>query len=131
MTKVPTLFARLAELAAADGAVPDDGSGIDGVWTTTVPASHHDRDWQVAINCDTETEHTIEDLPREGDTTALRPASATVWLGSLPAGVCTPRGGAVVVQATIEGPSSIEAELLADIEASLDDDSAAPTGGAV
>ena len=117
MTKVPTLFARLAELATADGAVPNDGSGIDGVWTTTVPASHHDRDWQVAINCDTETEHTVENIPRKGDTTAPRPASATVWLGTMPADVCTPRGGSLVVQATIEGPTSIEEPLIADIDA--------------
>lgn len=135
--QVAALFVRFAELAAAEGATPDDGSGIDGVWTTTIDATSRDRNWRVAMNCDTETEHTITDFPSKGDRTALRPASATVWLGTLPAGVCTPNDGSLIIQATIGNPSSIEAELLADIEthmAAIDEDHAstqpeATTGG--
>lgn len=126
MADVPTLFVRLAELAIAE---TDAKAGIDGVWTTTIEAATHDHDWQVALNCDTETEHTIADVPREGDHTSLRPASATVWLGTRPAGVCTPNGGSLVVQATISGPERIEDALIADIEARIEDLAATPTGG--
>jgi len=118
MTEVPALFVRVAELAAAEEAPTEEG--IDGVWTTTIPASHYDRDWQVAMNCDTETEHTIADVPSAGDHTALRPASATVWLGERPAGVCTASGGGLCIQATIEGPPTIEDALIADIEAEIE-----------
>lgn len=117
--QVATLFVRLAQLAAAEGATPEDGSGIDGVWTTTLPARNRDPNWTVAMNCDTETEHTVTDVPREGDTISIRPGSATIWLGATPAGVCTPFDGTLVIQETLEGPSSIEDELLADIEAQL------------
>ena len=128
--QVAALFVRFAELAAAEGAAPEDGSGIDGVWTTTVPARNREADWRVAMNADTGTEHTVENFPSEGDSTSLRAASVSVWLGTLPAGVCTPYDGALVVQETIDGPSSIEDELLADIEAymaDVDDDDRAAT----
>ena len=126
--QVAELFVRLAQLAAAEED-PDPETGIDGIWTTTIAATNRDADWQVAMNCDTEAEHTVDDIPTEGDTTTLRPGSATVWLDSYPAGVVTPTSGTVAVQATIGGPTSIEAELLADIEAELDGLDEATTGG--
>ena len=133
--QVAELFVRLAELAAAAGATPEDGSGIDGVWTTTVPAPDREDDWNVAMNCDTGTEHTIEDFPAEGDMPSLRAGSVTVWLGTVPAGVCTPFSGTVVVQETLDGPTSIEDELIADIEQQIEavdgdrDEALTTTGG--
>ena len=117
--QVAELFVRLAQLAVAEED-PASETGVEGVWTTTIAAADRDADWQVAMNCDTEAEHTVIDVPTEGDIASLRPASATVWLDSYPAGVVTPTSGTVAVQATINGPTSIEAELLADIEAQLD-----------
>ena len=126
--QVAELFVRLAQLAVAEED-PAPETEIEGVWTTTIDAADRDADWQVAMNCDTGTEHTVDDIPTEGDTTTLRPGSATVWLGDHPAGVVTPTSGTVAVQATIGGPTSIEAELLADIEAQLQTlDEAIPGG---
>ncbi len=118
--QVSLLFSRLAELAAAEGDVPEDGSGIDGVWTTIVPARDRERDWKVAMNADTNQEHTIEDFPGEGDETAIRSASATVWLGRWPAGVLGPFGGQLVVEQLDEGPQSIEDELIDDVDARIE-----------
>lgn len=127
--EVAALFVRLAELAAATGATPEDSSGIHGVWTTTVPARNRDDDWQIAMNCDTGTEHTVSGFPAAGNTPTLRPGSVTVWLGTIPAGVCTPFDGAVVIQETIDGPTRIEDELLGDIEARLQTIEAGATTG--
>ena len=113
--QVSLLFSRLAELAAAEGDVPEDGSGIDGVWTTIVPARDRDRDWKVAMNADTNQEHTVADFPGEGHETAIPAASATVWLGRWPAGVLDPFGGQLVVEQLDDGPQSIEDELIDDV----------------
>jgi len=118
--QVSQLFVRLAELADTLGAVPD-GGGIDGVWTTTVPARDRDRDWNIAMNADTGTEHTVEDFPGDGDKTVVRAGSATVWLGRWPAGVLTPFGGQLVVEQLDDGPQSIETELIADVEARIEE----------
>ena len=118
--QVSLLFTRLAELAAAEGDVPEDGSGIDGVWTTIVPACDRDRDWKVAMNADTNQEHTVGDFPGEGDETAVRAGSATVWLGRWPAGVLGPFGGQLVVEQLDEGPQSIEDELIDDVDARIE-----------
>ena len=126
--QVAELFVRLAQVAVAEEH-PDPEIGIEGVWTTTIDATDRDADWQVAMNCDTGTEHTVDDIPTEGDTTTVRPGSATVWLGDHPAGVVTPTSGTVAVQATIGGPTSIEAELLADLEAQLDTLDGSTAGG--
>lgn len=48
------LLVRLTELADAQGDVPEDGSGIDGVWTEEVPDVDRDGHWFVAINADAE-----------------------------------------------------------------------------
>jgi len=78
--QVSKLFAQLAELADAEGAVPEDGSGIDGVWTTTVPAEDRDRDWTVAMNADTESATTPRTFrPRE---TTPRSSRGLRWCGS-------------------------------------------------
>lgn len=117
--QVSLLFSRLAELADAEGDVPEDGSGIDGVWTTIVPARDRDRDWKVAMNADTNQEHTVADFPGEGDETAIRAASATVWIGRWPAGVLDPFGGELVVEQLDDGSQSIEDELIDDVEARI------------
>ncbi len=119
--QVSKLFAQLAELADAEGAVPEDGSGIDGVWTTTVPAEDRDRDWTVAMNADTEERHNAEDVPTEGDYTSLQPGTAMVWLGEWPAGVLNPHGGQIVVEQADAGPQSLEDELIADVDARIEE----------
>lgn len=116
---ISTVFARLAELADAEGAVPEDGSGIGGVWTTTVTAGDRDRDWNIAMNADTENEHEIEGFPSEDDTTSVRAGAATIWLGRMPAGVLNPFGGQFFVEVREDGPTSIEDEVLRDIESAL------------
>ena len=118
--QVSLLFSRLAELANAEGDVPDDGSGIDGVWTTTVPARDRDRDWNVAMNADTDQEHTVEGFPGEEDDVSIRAGSATVWLGRLPAGVLNPFGGQLAVEVVDDGPQSIEDELIDDVDARIE-----------
>ncbi|WP_323190429.1 hypothetical protein [Halostella sp. PRR32] len=117
--QVSKLFTRLAELADAEGAVPEDGSGIDGTWTTTIPARDRDRDWSVAMNADVDEDHVVEDIPSEGDETTVQAGSATVWLGRWPAGVIHPFGGQVAAEQIDNGPQSIEDELIADIEARI------------
>jgi hypothetical protein len=119
--QVSMLFSLFAELAAAEGNVPEDGSGIDGVWTTTVPARARERDWKVAMNADTNQKHTVEGFPGEGDETAIRAASATVWLGRWGAGILGPFGGQLAVEQLDNGPQSIEDELIADVEAKIED----------
>lgn len=116
---VSLLFERLAELADAEGVVPDDGSGVDGVWTTTVPARGRERDWNVAMNADTDQERTVEDFPDDGDTISIRAGAATIWLGSWPAGVLDPFGGQLAVEILDERPQSIEDELIGDVEARI------------
>ena len=118
--QVSLLFARLSELADAEGDVPDDGSGIDGVWTTTVPARDRDRDWNVAMNADTDQEHTVEGFPGEEDEISIRAGSATVWLGRWPAGVLGPFGGQLAVEQLDDGPQSIEDELIDDVDARIE-----------
>ena len=116
--QVSLLFSRLAELAAAEGDVPEDGSGIDGVWTTIVPARDRDRDWKVAMNADTDQEHTVEAFP--GDDVSIPAGSATVWLGRWPAGVLGPFGGQLAVEQLDDGPQSIEDELIDDVDARIE-----------
>jgi hypothetical protein len=118
--QVSLLFSRLAELAAAEGEVPEDGSGIDGVWTTTAPARDRDRDWNVAMNADTEQEHAVKDFPGDGDETTIRTGSATVWLGRMPAGVLGPFGGQLAIEQLDDGPQSIEDELIDDVDARIE-----------
>ena len=118
--QVSLLFARLAKLAGAEGDVPEDGSGIDGVWTTTLPARDRERDWNVAMNADTDQEHTIEDFPGDGDDVSIRAGSATVWLGRWPAGVLGPFGGQLAVEQLDDGPQSIEDELIDDVDARIE-----------
>lgn len=118
--QVSLLFSRLAELAAIEGEIPEDGSGIDGVWTTTVPARDRERDWNVAMNADTDQEHTIEDFPGDDDDVSIRAGSATVWLGRWPAGVLGPFGGQLAVEQLDDGPQSIEDELIDDVDARIE-----------
>lgn len=122
--QVSALFAQLCELADAEGAVPNDGSGIDGVWSRTIPAQDRERDWTVALNADTEQEHTVEDVPIKGSEATIRAGAATVWLGETPAGVLDPYGGQLAIEMGDDGPQSIEEELIADVEAQIEEVSA-------
>jgi hypothetical protein len=117
--QVSALFVRLSELADAEGAVPEDGSGVDGVWTTDIPARDRDRDWTVAMNADLEGEQAVQDVPRDGMESTIAPGRATVWLGAMPAGVLSPHGGQLAVDVRDGGPQSIEDELIADVEARI------------
>jgi hypothetical protein len=114
------LFTRLAELANAEGAVSEDGSGIDGVWTTTVPAHDRERDWNVAMNPDTDQEHTVEDFPGDGDDVSIRAGSATVWLGRWPAEVLGAFDSQLAVKQLDDRPQSIEDELIDDVDARIE-----------
>ena len=118
--QVSLLFARLAELADAKGDVPEDGSGIDGVWTTTVPARDRERDWNVAMNADTDQEHTVENFPGDGDDVSIRAGSATVWLGRWPAGVLDAFDRHLAVKQLDDRPQSIEDELIDDVDARIE-----------
>ena len=116
---VSAVFSRFCELAIADGDVPDDGSGFDGVWTRTIEARKRDRDWNVAVNAETERDLEVDDFPREGDSTSVSSGSAVVFLGAWPAGVVDPVGGQVVVEELDDGPQSLEDEILRDVETEL------------
>lgn len=118
--QVSYLFVRLAELAEAEGAVPEDGSGVDGVWTTTVPARERERDWNIALNAEVDEERTVEDFPAEGDETTVPPIRAVIELGRWPAGVLGPHGGQVLVEELEDGPQSLEDELIEDVEARIE-----------
>lgn len=118
--QVSELFYQLTQLADAEGAVPEDGSGIDGIWSTTVPARDRDRDWAIAINADVDDERTIEEFPGEDETTVIPPGRAVIHLGRWPAGVITPTGGQLAVEELDDGPQSIEDELIDDVEARIE-----------
>lgn len=115
---VPELLGELARLAGAEGVVPDDGSGVDGIWTTTVPARERDdRDWRIAMNADTGQELVATDFPNEGDESSIPPGRAVVYLGGWPAGIVGPGGGEIVVEVLDDGPQSMEDELIGDVQA--------------
>jgi hypothetical protein len=118
--QVPLLFTRLCELAEADGAVPEDGSGVDGVWTTTVPAPNRDREWNIALNADVDEDHVVEGFPVDGDDTDVPAARAAIHLGRMPAGVIGAGGGGCAVETLDDGPQSIEDELIDDIDAQIE-----------
>ena len=88
----------------------------------------------VALTWMTVSRLTTENTPGGGATPSLRAGGVTRWLGTVPAGVCTPFSGTVVVQETLDGPTSIEDELIADIEQQIeavdgDREEALPTTG--
>lgn len=115
---VPVLFGEFAQLANAEGAVPDDGSGVDGIWTTTVPArGRDDKNWHIALNADTGQERVATDFPDEGDESSIPPGRAVVYLGGWPAGIVGPDGGEIVVEVLDDGPQSLEDELIGDVQA--------------
>lgn len=118
--QVPELLAALAQLAEVEGVVPDDGSGIDGIWTTTVPAPQRERDWRVAMNADLEEELTVDGWPGDDDQTSVGPGQAVIHLGRWPAGVIGPGGGEVLVEEVDADPQSIEDELIADVDAQIE-----------
>lgn len=119
--ELSTVFSRLTELAIADGPVPDDGNGLDGVWQRTIEASDRDEDWHVAINGDVENDQEAEDFPVEGENPEIPPGRAVIYLGNYvpPAGVLGPLGGQCLVEQTDEGAVSVEDEFLQDVETAL------------
>lgn len=117
--QVTLLFSRLVELADAEGAIPDDGSGVDGVWTTTVTARDRDRDWRIAINAEPDEERTATDFPAEGRDTDVPAGHASLFLGETPVGAAGPFGGTVAAEIEDGTPTTIEDELVDDIEARL------------
>jgi len=124
---VPELLVKFAQLADAEGDVPDDGSGIDGIWTTTVPArDRDDQDWHIAMNANTDDETEAIDFPSEGDVTTVPKAGAVVYLHRTPAALVGPGGGSLAVKHYASGPDSIEDELIADVDARLEE---AESGG--
>jgi len=116
---VPMVFVRLCELADADGDVPEDGSGIDDVWTRTITARARDRDWNVAVNGDTDADQQVTGFPRDDDSTTVPAAQAVVYLGAWPVSVLGPHGGEFGVEELEDGPQSVEDEFLRDVETAL------------
>lgn len=133
--RVSAAFVRIAELADARGAVPEDGSGIDGTWTTSVADPDTGDDWYVGVNADVEDDRRIEFPEPHGEVT-VPAAHAAVFYGDVfgPVAFLSPRGGRFVVdgrdpELPTEGsfPRSTEDQLIAALEAALDEyeDSAA------
>ena len=116
---VSAVFTRFCELAMTDGDVPEDGSGLDGVWTRTIEARKLDPDWRVAVNSRIDRELEASDFPSEGFSTSIPGGHAVIYLGDWPAGVVDPFGGQVVVEELDDGPQSLEDEILRDVETEL------------
>lgn len=110
--QVSELFGQLCELADDCGVVPEDSSGVDGVWTTRVPARGRDDDWKVAMNADLDTEHSVTGFPTEGRSATISPGQATVWHGGMPVAVISPNGGELFGR-----PGDLEDELIDDVVA--------------
>jgi len=115
----PLAFARASQLADARGDVPDDGSGLDGVWTDEIPDLDTDTDWVLVMNpTDEEQEHRLT----EERTETIRPFRVQAWYGTdlaMPAAIFSPIGGQTLVGD--EHERSTEDRLIASIEAILDE----------
>lgn len=113
------LFVRATDLTAARGDVPEDGSGIDGVWTDEFPDVDADEQWFVASNAD-EVAH--EYRVTDDRTTEIEPFHAHFWWDTdliAPAAIVSPGGGQFHV--TDEFDRSVEDQIIASIEAVLDE----------
>lgn len=111
------LHVRTAQLAGARGDVPEDGSGIDGVWTDEFPDVGTDEMWFVAMNAeDDEQEYRLT----EHETMTIKPFRAHFWYDKshvAPAAIGTPFGGQALVGDEFE--RSTEDQIIASIEAVL------------
>lgn len=114
--EIPQLYFELCELAQAEGVVPEDGSGIDGIWTTSVRARDRDRDWNVAMNADLDDELEAEDFPRDSMSTSVEPAMAVLHLGAMPVGVIGPGGGQIAGEIEVGEFRSAEDEFTEDVQ---------------
>lgn len=117
---VPALLLRVTQLADARGAVPEDGSGIDGVWTDEIPDVDLDHDWFIAINADDEER---EYRVREGREMTIKPYRAHCWWDTgliAPAAIVSPAGGQQL-RAPEEIDRRVEDQLIASIEAVLEE----------
>ena len=114
------LHVRAAQLAQARGDVPEDGSGIDGVWTDEFPDYDQEQLWFVAMNADDESR---EYRVTEDYTTSIKPYRAHFWWNRdqvAPAAVTNPHGGEGLA-APESFDRTVEDQLIASIEAVLDD----------
>lgn len=118
--EIPVAFLRAVNLAEARGAVPDDGSGIDGVWTAQVPdALEDDQEWFIAINADDEERE--YELPT-GRELSIDPFIWHFWYDVeqvVPAAMLGPGGGQQLHSRSFEG--TVEDRLIASLEAALDE----------
>ncbi|QCC57326.1 hypothetical protein [Natrinema thermotolerans] len=118
--QLSALMVRLTELADARGDVPEDGSGIDGVWTDEVPDVDHDREWLVAINADGEQREYRVAGDRE---MTIDPYHAHAWWDTdqvVPAAIFDPYGGEQL-RPPETFDRSVEDQLLLSVEAALEE----------
>ncbi|NGM71360.1 hypothetical protein G6M89_20570 [Natronolimnobius sp. AArcel1] len=60
---------------------------LDEVITATAPASNFEEDWTVVANSNLTEERAVEDIPRRGSQTTVRPDQALIFLGERHAGI--------------------------------------------
>lgn len=121
-------YVRIAELAQARGAVPDDGSGIDGTWRTEVEDPDTGEPWYVAVNADLDAERTVR-IPEPHGEIDVDPGHAVVFYADVfgPVAVLSPHGGRYVVDGRdpeddLEGTfdRTTEDQLIAALEAAIE-----------
>lgn len=112
------LFTRACELAIARGDVPDDGSGVDGVWTDEFPDVDHDTTWFVALNAeDADEEYPVTDRT----TVKISAFRAHFWYDrdqAIPAAIGNPYGGEQLHHGG-EFDRPVEDQIIASIETVL------------
>jgi DNA-binding PadR family transcriptional regulator len=120
---VTAIFSRLCELAIADGDVPEDGSGLDSVWTRDLESRRRDKDWKIAMNPNTEAEERIEGFPVEGSASSIPAGAAVIHYGDWPVGIVRPTHGQLAWEESKDDPeaNAIEDDLLRDLEDELID----------
>lgn len=116
---VPEAFIVLTEIAEAKGDVPDDGSGLSGIYHLEFP-SEYEHDWLVWLN--TEREELEADGP--GDQTHRVPAfRATVWYGTHligPVMLLGPHSGQMLNAGDEFNGFSVEDQFIQDARAELE-----------
>jgi hypothetical protein len=113
------LHLRAAQLAEARGDVPEDGSGVDGVWTDELPDADADTEWFVAMNADAEER---EYRVTEDRTYPIQAFHAHYWWDTdlvTPAAITSPYQGQMLL--TDEFDRSVEDQIVASVEVVLDD----------
>ena len=113
---IKLVFMRLVELAEARGDVPEDGSGIDGVWTAEIPDVDGEFDWFIAINAEDE-ELEYNNGHRTLEIGAFQGHAWNDPEVIAPAAILHPTGGSQLVGNDFE--RSVEDQLIASVEAEL------------